>query len=287
MRLHHVRDFVAVVESGAIRAAARKLGVSQPAVTKSIRNLEAELHVQLLQRTPQGIVPTAPGRAFLARARVIQSEIRKAEEELAHVGREGEGEVALGVGPTAAFLIVPEAVVRFREQFPRARVRILEGFLRVTLPLVRDETLDLAVGPLPEGKLDPAIAFRPLVRHDYIVVGRKGHPLRNARSLAQLANADWVMVLPPAVPGGPLDRAFSMAGLPGPQPAIHCESYNIGVSLLAKTDMLGIWPRRILAESFARDSLRQIEIAEPMPSYTVGTFTRRHTPLTPLAQAMA
>src|SRR5262245_13997027 len=81
VRLTQIRDFLAVVESGSIRAAARKLGVAQPTITKSVRSLETELHVQLLGRNARGIVPTASGRAFFARARVAQSELRKAEEE--------------------------------------------------------------------------------------------------------------------------------------------------------------------------------------------------------------
>ena len=86
MRLSQIRDFVTVVESGGIRAAARKLGVSQPAITRSVRGLEAELHTRLLHRTPTGVVLTEPGRAFLARARAAQTELRKAEEELDKLG---------------------------------------------------------------------------------------------------------------------------------------------------------------------------------------------------------
>src|SRR5260221_9970694 len=66
MRLSQIRNFLAVVESGGIRAAARKLGVSQPAITRSVRRLETDLHARLLQRTPTGVVLTKPGRAFLA-----------------------------------------------------------------------------------------------------------------------------------------------------------------------------------------------------------------------------
>src|SRR5688572_2863874 len=98
MRLSQIRDFIAVVECGGIRAAARRLGVSQPTVTKRVRGLEAELHLQLLERNARGIVPTAPGRAFFARARAAHSELRKAEEEAAQAGGPGAGTVAFGVG---------------------------------------------------------------------------------------------------------------------------------------------------------------------------------------------
>jgi LysR family transcriptional regulator, regulator of abg operon len=285
LRLRQIRDFVAVVESGSIRAAARKLGVSQPAVTKSVRGLEAELHVRFLRRTPQGVVPTQSGRAFFARARLAQAELLKAEEEATQGG--GSGSVAFGVGPTAGFMIVPEAIVRFRQEFPIARIRIEEGFLQQHLPLVRDETLDFAIAPRPAGKLDPAFVFRPLFRQEFIVVARTGHPLLNARSLAQLAGADWINFGPPDAPGGPLERAFSSAGLPFPKQAIQCGSYHSALGLFARTDTLGIVSRRMLTYSSARDLLQEIRVKEPMPSYTAGMFMRADPPLTTVAAAMA
>src|SRR3981081_3300518 len=104
MRLSQIRDFVAVVESGGIRAAARKLGVSQPAITRSVQGLEAELHARLLQRTPTGVVLPEPGRAFLARARAAQAELRKAEEEVDRLDQRA-GSVGLGVSPSSALLV--------------------------------------------------------------------------------------------------------------------------------------------------------------------------------------
>jgi LysR family transcriptional regulator, regulator of abg operon len=286
MRLRQIEDFVAVVESGSIRAAARKVGVSQPAITKSLRRLETELHSRLLQRTPHGVVPTPSGRAFLARARAAQAELRKAEEEIAQLGGGDAGSVTIGVVP-AAIVIVPESVARFRLRFPGARLRILEGYTHTLLPLVRDETLDLALGVRFDQRIDPAFAFRPLFRFEYVIVGRRGHPSRNVRSLAELADCAWISLTPPDVPGGPLERAFSAAGLPSPQQITRCESHNIAVAVLAKTDMVGIMSRRMLTDTLTRDFLQQIPVADPMPAYTVGMFTRLDPPLTPLAAAMA
>ena len=286
LRLSQIRDFLAVVDSGSIRAGARKLEVAQPTITKSIRNLEAELHAQLMQRTPYGVVLTPAGRAFFARARIVQAELRKAEEEVAQVGGEGEGSVALGVGPASGVLILPEAVTRFREQFPRSRVRVVEALGHALWPLVRDETLDLAVTIKPDPKREPALKFRPLFRMQWAVVGRKGHPLRNAHSLAQLADADWLTLLPPPTSGSPLDQIFSTVGLPGPRAAIECDSHTSMVTLLAKTDMLGTVSRWLLTEPLVRDSLQEIAV-ETLPSSTVGITTRTDPPLTPVAAAMA
>lgn len=118
------------------------------------------------------------------------------------------------------------------------------------------------------------------------MVARKGHPLRNARSIAQLADGDWLSTGTLGMPGGPLERLFVSAGFPPPQPVMRCQAFNAIVALLAKTDMLGFMQRRLLVEPFARDFLQVIPVAEPMPSVTAGMYTRADTPLTRTASAM-
>jgi DNA-binding transcriptional LysR family regulator len=285
MTLSQIRDFVAVVESGGIRAAARKLGVSQPAITRSVRSLEAELQASLLRRTPTGVVPTQPGRALFARARAAQAELRKAEEEVDRLGH-GEGSVAFGVSPTSA-IMVPEAITRFRAQFPKTRVRIAEGLPQALIPMVRDETLEFAICRRALVKLDSGLAFRPLFRNDFAVVARKGHPLEKASSLAQLVDACWTSLLPLDAPDGPFAQAFSPIGLSAPKQVIQCESYNTAIRLIAKTDMLGFLARQLLSDPVLGDLLREIPVVEPLPSFAVGMFTRTGTPLTRLAEAMA
>jgi LysR family transcriptional regulator, regulator of abg operon len=261
--------------------------VSQPTITKSVRSLEGELHLQLFTRNARGIVPTASGRAFFARARVAHAELRKAEEEAAEIGGSSAGWVAFGVGPAFAALIVPQAVVRFRQQFPRARLRIVEGLARNLLPAVRDETLDFALGLKTITTLDAALRFRPLFRSELLVAARKGHPLRLARSLTDLAQADWLAVSTLDLPGGEMERLFVSAGLPPQRPVIQCESHSVLLALLAGTDMIGLMQRRMLKEPFAREFLMEIPIVESAPSVTAGIFTRADTPLTRAAAAMA
>jgi LysR family transcriptional regulator, regulator of abg operon len=287
MRLTQIRDFLAVVECGSLRGAARKLGITQPTVSKSVRSLEAELQLQLLRRNARGVALTAPGRAFFGHVHVAYSELRKAQEEAAQFAGVGSGSVAFGIGPAGVILILPEAVARFRKQFPRAHMRIVEGISHVLLPSVRDETLDFVMGIRSSTPLDPALRFRPLYRSELVVCGRKGHPLRHARSLSELASADWLTTTTLGLPGGPLERLFQSAGLTAPPLVIECESYNTEVALLARTDMLGLMQRRTLQGPMAREFIQEIPIANTMPSVTAGIFTRADGPLTRVAAAMA
>ncbi len=286
MRLNQIRDFISVIEAGSIRAAARRLGVSQPAMTKSIRKLEDELHVQLVQRTTRGVAATRAGKAYLARARVIQAEARKAEEELAQIAGGPVGSMAFGVPSPTVILVLPEALEQFRRQHPVAPVRVIEGQPHALLPLVRDETLDFCVGAKLQEALDAGVRFRPLLRTRLVVACRPGHPLRGARSLRELAHASW-LVFVPAGSGGLVQKAFESAAIAIRGPTVHCESFGGVLGLLAKTDSLTMLPHPVLADPFARTILQEIAVKEALPALTIGLYTRADTPLTPVAAAMA
>jgi LysR family transcriptional regulator, regulator of abg operon len=284
MHLNHVRAFLAVVETGSMSAAARLLGVSQPNVTKSIRALESVYHVQLVQRTTRGIVPTRYGQSLFAHAKVAHSELVKAEHELSELAGHAAGAVALGCGPVVADLIVPAAIASFREHYPESDIRIVEGFSHTLLPLVRDETIDFAVAvKLSDFRNDGGIRFRPLFVHERVVAARKGHPLARARSLAGLARASWLSF----EPRGLLERDFAAHGLAKPKPVIQCESHSGFLSMLEASDMLGIVPRSVLTKRRVGEALRALDLAEKLPTLTVGIFLRADAPLTPAATALA
>jgi DNA-binding transcriptional LysR family regulator len=286
VRLRQIRDFISVVESGSIRGAAKALKVSQPALTKSVRSLEAELESQLLQRSPQGVVPTTAGRTFFTRAKAAQSELRKAREELLELKGGEEGAVAFGAGPLVTSLIVPDAVAAFRARHARTRIHIVEGFTRELLPLVRDETLDFAVGPRFQARLDAVFRFRPLFRNTLAIVARKGHPLRDVESVTDLAKAEWISIFPSG-PQSPVAAAFSAAHVAAPEQLIRCDSFNVALNLMVRTDAVGIMSRLLLTKTGLRERLQEIRVREPMPEFTVGLFTRADSPLSRRAGAMA
>ena len=286
MRLKQLEDFLAVVECGSIRGAARALGVSQPAITRSVRRLETDLGAHLLQRTPQGITLTDCGRAFFGRVRAAHAELQKAQDEVTK-GAATEGSVSFGVGPTVGALVVPHAVASFRIQFPRIRMRIVEGFPQHVAPLVRDGTLDFGVGPRPQRKGDSTLTLKPLFTHELAVVARKGHALRGARSLKELSGAEWVSLVPPRFGQSPVKRLFASAGLAASGDVIECDSYHLFVALLAGTSMLGLLSRRLVAERPARDYLEVINVEESLPSYPIYLYTRTGMPLAKPAAALA
>ncbi|MEQ1685180.1 MAG: LysR substrate-binding domain-containing protein [Burkholderiaceae bacterium] len=281
MRLTQIRDFLAVVESGSISATARKLGVSQPGLTKSLSSLEAELGASLLKRTPTGVTLTREGQAFHVRARAGYAELAKAQEEL---GRGARPHVALGLGPFFAAQIVPQAVKRFREKFPDVQLRLVEGLRHATGPMVRDATLDMALAPrAPRDLDDPAIRFKPIAHLDQIVVARRGHPLAKARLAAALASDEWLCSLRRDVTA----EALRALGAPEPQQITECESFGAMLTLLAESNMLAVVPHPFLDMPQVGQLVQRVPIAERLPGLTVGLHTRADAPLTQPAGALA
>lgn len=281
MKLAQIRDFLAVIECGSISATARKLGVSQPGLTKSIGALEAELGTALLKRTSTGVTLTRQGQGFHVRARAGYAELSKAQEELARGTRT---QVALGFGPYFAAQIVPQAVMRFREKFPDIELRLVEGLGHTTRPLLRDATLDMVLAPrAPLVRDDPAIRFKPIAHLSQVVVARRGHPLANARSAGVLASDEWLCV----VQREAMAETLRALGVPGPKRITQCESFSAMAALLAGSDMLAVVQHPFLDMPPAAQRVQEIRIAERLPGLTVGLHTRADAPLTRPAAALA
>jgi len=273
------------VDHGSLRAAARRVGMSQPAMSKSLRQLEEELGTRLLLRSARGVMLTPAGRALLARARVIQAELRRVEDDLRSLRGAAGGSVAIGIAPPLS-LLMPQAMARFRERYPTAPVHIVEGVRTALIPSVRDETLDFAIAQNPGGAPESGLRFRPLLRPPLVVAGRKGHPLAHARSLRELVGASWLVFNPPGT-GGMLERAFTSAGIEPPKALVVCESYATALALMAGSDVLGLLFDRLFANALAGKFLQRFTIEERIAPPSLGMFLRADTPLTPAASAMA
>jgi DNA-binding transcriptional LysR family regulator len=285
MRLNQIRDLLAIVEEGSIRGAARRIGVSQPAVSKSVAQLEQEVQAQLLLRTARGVVLTPAGRALVVRGRVIHGELRKIHDDLATLRGRRDGAVAFGVSPAVIFPLVPDAMTRFRAKWPRAQVRIREGMRTALLPLVRDETLDFTIAENVAGRGDADVKFRPLLQPELVVACRKGHPLARASSLKELEQANWLVFNGPGA-NGALERSFEAHGLTSPNALVHCESYATALALIARTDLLGLVLRELVEAPMTEQLLQHVNVREKISRPALGIFSRAGAPLSPTAAAM-
>ena len=170
MKLDQLQHLVAIVEHGSLRGASRRLGVPQPALTRSIRSLERELNASLFLRETTGMVLTAMGRRFHVRASNIIHEARRAQDEISqHRGDDrGTVVVALSIMPHVGML--PHALKAFRERYPGVRLQIIEGLFPDVEGLLREGTVDFYLGAAPRFTPAPGLAMEKLFDNRRAVV---------------------------------------------------------------------------------------------------------------------
>jgi LysR family transcriptional regulator, regulator of abg operon len=284
VKLNALECFVAVVDAGSIHGGARKAGVSQPALTKALRNLEQELGVQLVVRTTRGSTPTQFGRALYRRARIVAGEVQRARQEIGQMRGRMAGELAFSVAPAAMLQLVPGAVRAFRAEHPAVRLRIFDGPLPSAIAQLRAGDIEFAVGSLTRHWPRREFRVERLVAYETAVVARRDHPLAGARSLAELQEADWANAGARGSIGIFTDETFARHGLTPPRPAIECGSFAALLAMLASQDLLAMLPKPFVDLPHLKGVLARVPVREQTAPTAIGLVQRADAPLTPAAQ---
>jgi DNA-binding transcriptional LysR family regulator len=263
MELRQLEHLVAVVDVGSIGKAAQRLGLTQPALTQSLRRLERGLDLALLERGPRGVAPTEAGRTLAARARVIVLEARRAQAEMDAVSERVRGRLAIGCGPSLAAALVPAAVAQLLARYPRLAVTIREGTLDILLPELEQGVLDLAVGTRPEPFAQRGMEADTLMRDRMVIAARSRHPLvrRRAPALRDTLDFPWILPAVGDVVRARVEAVFEAAGLAPPAPVVQTNSAAAIRGLLHEGDFLTFVPGRLI-DAAARDgTLAALRIA--------------------------
>lgn len=288
MKLQQLQTLVAVVDEGGIRAAARRLGVSQAAITKAMRLLEEEAGVPLLLRRSRGIDLTEAGQRLLVRARLIARQVDAARAELRQAADGDGGTVAVGVTPFVTLTALGEAFRWFRQRYAAAEVQLIEGLVSRVLPRLRDGTLDLAVVAADVGELpDPAFDRQVLLTTPQCVVVREGHPVLADPSAAALAALEWVFTAPADAAAQPGSAAmFRAAGVAPPQRVVRSEALA-ALALLRHADVASVVPLPLLGHPETRGIVPVPGGALRPSDIELLLLRRPDVPLTPAAAYFA
>jgi len=287
MTLQQLRAFLAIVEHGSFRRAARALAISQAGLTGAVQSLEATLGVQLLHRSAQGVRLTEAGARLLPRARLIHSESGRAIDEATQAQAQHAPLLRVGLGPTPTAALLRQVVPDFHARHPTVRLKLVEGFFAQLQPALQQGQIELAITAVPTEGVGPGLKSRKLFRSDLTVVARRAHPLAGARALRQLAGQEWVLLGSPGGPGGTVLRFHEEQALAPPRIAATCESFTQLAALIGGSDWLAIVPSALVHNGFMGSEVAAIRLAEPTPRYDNCVVHRADTPMTPAAAAFA
>ena len=280
MKLTSLRALIAAIDEGSLRSAARRLGVSQPALTKMIRELERELATTLLVRSTTGVIATAQGMVLYERAAAAERELAHAVDQIQQLGGRMTGTLAVGAVPLALMLLVPEALRTFGREFPGIELRIFEELYIAQLTRLRKGEVDIALGPLPEHLPPGEFAVETLMPISMVIVVRKGNPLARARRLADLADAPWVYTGATA-DSGYAKTLYERHGLK-PPPAGAVVNSTLGLlAIIASGNCVGLMPYQIAVHPFALQHLEVVPVAEGPLKLMLGALARADAALKP------
>jgi DNA-binding transcriptional LysR family regulator len=277
MELRQLRHFQEIVRCASFGQAAERMNITQPALSKSIRNLEQELKVQLLERHPGGVVPTDYGRVLLQYAALVISELDRAVEELAEMRGAGKGVVRVGAGTSLLQVFLPHVVRAFVQKHPEHAVTVSQGLKAALFAMLRRGEIDLVVSSIEPDRPDPDVLQERLFEDRLTVVANQSHPLVGVLGVSFASMAGFAWVLPDAseAEGSRLLRAFKTAGEAAPRVAVRTASSLFMASVLRDADYLSYLPRALLRTDPDYAHLRALDTAPIWRDVFVGVSYRR------------
>lgn len=277
-------DLLAVVENGGVTAAARALNVSQPALTRSIRQLEETLGVRLLERAGRGVAPTRFGDSLAQHARMIEAELRQATRDLSDLGRAEGGHLAIGASPIGMATLVGPALVRVRAARPGVTADVRNDGFVVQLDALDRGEVDIVVGALSAGSvIREHLVEEVLFQNSLSVIVRDGHPLLERPDLgfADLADESWVIARGSTAIRQLVANEFRFEGVDPPTFAVETDSMLCVKGVLLSGDFVSANPLELFATEIERGLLRELPIRWHSGSRPVGFILREHGTVTP------
>lgn len=280
LRMRQVALMLAVGEGGTLRKASAELGMTQPAATKMIHDLESALGQKLFERVGRGQRLTPAGHSVLGYFSGLRGSMASMTRELAELRLGGAGRVSVGSIMAPSPTLLTQAIIALKKVYPLISLDVTLDTSDRLFELLREGTLDVAIGRLRGEHWDDYV-FMPLENEELAIVAGVHHPLGKIKSVPFASLLDYPWILQPT--GSPmrevLEQEFRMLHAPMPRGLIETASILTTTNLIAETDMIGVVPQSI-ADTYARHGLLRVlpcYIQHKMASF--GSITRKDRPL--------
>jgi DNA-binding transcriptional LysR family regulator len=288
IKLHGLRILQETIATGSMANAARRLGMTQPAVSYAINEMEQTLGVALLDRGPQGVVPTAFGDALAQRSIAIFNELQQGLHDIAFLADPGAGEIRIGATPPMS-VVAGVAIDRLIRRHPRMSFHLVVEPTSALMHGLRQRGIELVVsrmaGPMaPEGTTAEALF------HDRLaVIAGKTNPWARKRrlALADLMDGPWALPPPEGFLGPIIRAAFAAQGLAVPRPAVTTASSYTLASLAAGGSFLTIHPETMLRVPTRHPLLTALPVALSNATHPIGLLRLKDRAPSPVAKLFA
>jgi LysR family pca operon transcriptional activator len=289
IRFRHLQTFLEVARQRSVGRAAEVLHVSQPAVTKTIRELEAALDVVLFEKEGRGIRISRYGEVFLRHAGASVAAIQQGIDSVGRAQASSGPPVRIGALPTVSARIMPSAVEMFLAENTGSPIKVVTGENLVMIEQLRIGQLDLVVGRLAAPELMTGLSFEHLYSEQVMFVVRSGHPLLQGRSFDFARLRDYVVLMPTrdSIIRPFAERFLLSRGIAELPREVETVSDAFGRTLLRQSDAIWIISEGVVALDLRSGTLATLPIDTSETRGSVGLTSRADAGMSSSAEILA
>ncbi|ENT7735825.1 LysR substrate-binding domain-containing protein [Salmonella enterica subsp. enterica] len=287
IRLRHLHTFVAVAQQGTLGRAAETLNLSQPALSKTLNELEQLTGTRLFERGRLGAQLTVPGEQFLTHAVKVLDALNTAGQALNRKEDASADVVRVGALPTAALGILPAAIGRFHQQQKSTSLQVATMNNTMLLAGLKSGEIDLGIGRMSDPELMGGLNYELLFLESLKLVVRPGHPLlQETITLSRVM--EWPVVVSPkgTVPRQNAEALLQSQGCKMPAGCIETLSASLSRQLTVDYDYVWFVPSGAVKEDFRQATLVSLPVPTQSASEPIGILTRVDIPLSTGAQML-
>jgi DNA-binding transcriptional LysR family regulator len=288
MEIKQLQHLIAVVDAGGFSLAARRLGLTQQAVSKSLQTLERSVGLPLLDRSGRRVRPTDAGRNLLAHANTVVAELRAFEAGLRNEHRGRQEKLRLGTSPTATAPVATPAALAVSRAHPGIRIEVTGGLRRDLLPMLERGDLDAVVCLDIEEHRDRTLKREVLCDDEYAVVAGRRHPLcrRDDVETADLVEWPWILGRNLGDVASAWESVWKDDGLPAPVPVMETNSLDFCRLALRDSQCLTILPRGLVAADVVARRLQIIPVADFAWDRPISLYRLRSAAMSPPLESL-
>lgn len=285
LKLRHLELVCVLHDQGSLVAAADQLHVAQPALTRTLREVEEIVGAQLFERGPRGMTPTEIGNTFVTYAQAVLGQLNLAGRDIDDLLQARGGTVRVGTHLAASSVLLPGAILAVRRQAPEITVVVREATPNTLRTELLSGELDVIVGRIPPTEPDHRLSTEPLYQEPILFVAAAGHEATrlHAPGLAQLRRYPWVLPVRQTHLRTQIEEMFAAQGIAMPTQRVECTLLPITRELIVHGGAIGVLPRLLIEND---PDIVSIGAAVESLRWPVGLTTVADRWLSPAAQRL-
>lgn len=287
LKLRDLHILSTVVQWGSMAKGAAHLGMSQPAVSEAVANLEGALGIPLLDRSPRGVEPTIYARAILKRGQVIFDELKQGIRDIEFLADPTQGEIAIGCPESLVAGFVPAIVDRLSRRYPQISVHVVSAQPgEQEFHELRERSVDLLLGRLFRPVTVDDIAVEVLCQDAFFIVASAASRWANRRriTLPELNDEPWILFPENSLSNAHIETAFRARGVHLPRRSLRSFSVQMRLHLLATGRFLTVLHGSVLRYNADAWKLKVLPIDLAVGPMPISIFTLKNRILSPVVQ---